>query len=320
MWNLIADVGGTNMRLACVAADGQMLRQQTLPSKGDVGLEQACGAFAKAEGSAPTHVVIAAAGIVANGRVTLTNANQSASEPGLVTACGAQSAKILNDFEAAAWSLETVTKDEVKTLQGQGGFTPGARLIIGPGTGLGVGALVMDEATTLAVPGEGGHVGIGPRRSELVPVFEALVALWPEVAMSDLTVEAEAVLSGTGLPYFYRAVAQAMGQEVQPLQGPQIFAAAAAQSDPVALRTVALFGEYLGAVAGDLAVTVKAMGGVFVTGGVVHKNPHILDQAFLAAFNAGGRYHAWRQNVPVYLYENENFGLIGARNCAQHLS
>lgn len=319
MWNLIADVGGTNMRLASVSEDGRMLRNQTLPSKGEIRLEQACAEFVAAEGSAPAHVVMAAAGIVANGRVALTNANQSASEAGLVQACGAQSARILNDFEAAAWSLETATAREVTQLQGQGGFHDGVRLIIGPGTGLGVGALVFDDGRPVAIPGEGGHVGVGPRRAELVPVFEALVAEWPEAAMSDLTVEAEALLSGTGLPHFYTAVAKAMGVAAEALEGPQIFAAAEAGSDPVAVRTLALFGEYLGAVAGDLAVTLKALGGVFVTGGVVQKNPQVLDSAFLAAFNAGGRYTDWRLHVPVYLYENENFGLIGARNCAQHM-
>lgn len=319
MWNLIADVGGTNMRLASVADDGRMLRNQTLPTKGTVTLDDACAAFVATEGTAPVHVVMAAAGIVADGRVSLTNANQSTSEARLVNACGAHSAKILNDFEAAAWSLETVTKREVAVIQGQDQFPDGPRLILGPGTGLGAGALVFGENEPAAIAGEGGHVSIGPRRADLVPVFEALVRLWPEVAMSDLMVEAEALLSGTGLPYFYRAVAEVAGQPVGNEDARQIFAAAEA-GDAVAARTVALFGEYLGAVAGDLASTLGARGGVFVTGGIVQKNPKLLDAGFLAAFNAGGRHTDWRQELPVYLYTNESFGLIGARNCAQHLS
>ena len=319
MWVLIADVGGTNMRLAAMAPDGGLLRQETFASKGSQSLEDVCALFAKAQGRAPDHVVIAAAGIVKNGTVQLTNAQQTASESGLAAACATGSAKILNDFEAAAWSLATVSADEVTVLQGDAHFIKAPRLIIGPGTGLGVGALVFSHGQPSVVPGEGGHVAIGPHRAELVPVFEQVIADWPEVAMSDLTIEAEAFLSGTGVPYFYRALAKVMGVTPLCTDGAEIFKAAQAGSDPVAARCVALFAEYLGAVAGDLGLAFGATGGVFVTGGVAMKNSWMLDQGFLDAFNAGGRHRGWREGLPVYLYENENFGLVGARNYALHL-
>ncbi len=319
MWTLIADVGGTNMRLAAMGPDGTLLRQERFASKGSIRLEEVCASFAQTQGTAPNHVVIAAAGVVKEGQVTLTNAQQTASESGLAAACATGSAKILNDFEAAAWSLATVSRDEVTVLQGTDQFSRAPRLIVGPGTGLGVGALVYSHGQPSVVPGEGGHVSIGPRRSELVPVFEALIEDWPEVAMSNLTIEAEALLSGTGLPRFYRALAGVMGAEAVCQDGAEIFAAAQAHSDPVALRCVGIFAEYLGAVAGDLGLAFGASGGVFITGGVALKNPWVLKQGFLEAFNSGGRHQAWREGLPVYLYSNENFGLVGARNYALHL-
>lgn len=310
MWHLIADVGGTNLRLAALSPEGKTLRSQTLHSDGGIPLELACAQFTAGEGSAPDQVVLAAAGAVKDGRVALTNVKQSASEQGLMEVTGARSATILNDFEAGAWSLATVTDQDVTRLQGPDVIPNGPRLIIGAGTGLGVGALING----VGLPGQGGHVAIGPRRPELVALFETLIAIWPEVAMSDLTVEAEALLSGTGIPYFYRALARTMGAEEHALEAADVFARRA--DDPVAAQLIELFSEYLGAVAGDLATALLAEGGVFVTGGVVQKNPAILDAGFLRGFNEGGRYSKLRVKIPVYRYETKEFGLTGARNFA----
>ena len=75
-----------------------------------------------------------------------------------------------------------------------------------------------------------------------------------------------------------------------------------------------MFQRFLGQLAGDLALVFNATGGVFLTGGVVLSNPWIFDQAFLEAFNAGGRHSKWRKAMPVGLYLNKDFGLLGARN------
>ena len=315
MWNLIADVGGTNMRLAAVNAEGEILEQARYNTKGELNLEQACADFASHRGSAPGRAVIAAAGVVRDGSVQLTNAHQSFSERGIAAALKIERAKVLNDFEAAAWSLATVSAGDVTTLQGEAKFPKEPCLIIGPGTGLGVGALVWANGDPCVVPGEGGHVALAPRTPEEVPIFEALREEWPEVGMGPgLVVEAEAILSGTGLPFFYRAVAKSM-ELTAPLEtGAEIFESAKAKLDTAAMRAVALFAQYLASVAGDLGLVFAAKGGVFVTGGVAAANPWIFDAAFVEAFNAGGRHTGWRQELPLHLYHQPNFGLIGARN------
>ncbi|NIZ12766.1 ROK family protein [Phaeobacter sp. HF9A] len=315
MWNLIADVGGTNMRLAAVNAQGAILEQARYDSKGDMNLEQACADFAAHRGGAPERAVIAAAGVVRDGAVQLTNAHQSFSERGIASALKIERAKVLNDFEAAAWSLATVAAGDVTTLQGQPVFPKESCLIIGPGTGLGVGALVWSNGDPCVVPGEGGHVALGPRAADEVPIFQALREEWPEVGMGPgLAVEAEAILSGTGLPYFYRAVAKSMDLTAPLCTGAEIFEAAKARLDTAAMRSVALFARYLAGVAGDLGLVFAAKGGVFVTGGVAAANPWIFDADFIAAFNAGGRHSSWRQELPLHLYHQPDFGLIGARN------
>lgn len=335
MWNLIADVGGTNMRLAAISAETadaglqpelkqrEFLAQRTVPSKGAVDFPKACADFVAERGSAPQNVVVAAAGVVAAGEVHLTNSQQRFSETLLAGACGTRNVAILNDFEAAAWSLATVSKADIGVLQGPEQPPEGPRLIIGPGTGLGVGALVWAHGRPHVVPGEGGHVSLSPHSADELATFAELIALWPEVQIgTGLAVEAEAILSGTGMPILYRAIAEARQVQVPEKSAADIFAAARdagaggtcdAAAD-IATEAVTLFRRFLGQLAGDLALVFGARGGVFVTGGVAQSNPWLFDQSFLDAFNAGGRHSSWRANMPLYLYQDPDFGLLGARN------
>jgi glucokinase len=315
MWNLLADVGGTHMRIAAASETGTILDQKTYPSNDGVGCLRACEAVIAERESTPATVVVAAAGVVTDGAVVLTNSDQSFSEADLVRVCATPDVRILNDFEAAAWSLATVTGAETTCLQGPTDIPEGPRVIIGPGTGLGVGALIRVQGRPHVIPGEGGHISLSPRSADDLCYFEHLVRLWPQVRMGQgVAVEAEAVLSGTGLPVMYRAIAAARKASGDARHAKQIFDAARAGTDENAQIAVDLFRRYLGAVAGDLGLVYGASGGVFVTGGLAISNPWVFDQAFVDAFNAGGRHSHWRKKLPLYLYRNTDFGLLGARN------
>ncbi len=314
-WVLVADIGGTNMRLAA-GADGRIVRQQVFATVGEISLGEAIRQFVRETGSKPQKAAFAAAGIVENGAVTLTNAGTIVSEEIINEAAGITNARVLNDFEAAAWSLADVNADEVITLQGSEKLTRNARVIIGPGTGLGVGALVWQDGMPVVVQGEGGHVRLSPDTPEELAIFKALCAQWPQTRMGDgYAVEAEAVLSGTGLPYFYRAIAEVDGHAVPRRSAAQIFDAARSGDDPSAEKAVRMFAKYLGELAGDMAVTFAARGGIFLAGGVISANPWIFeDPAFLPAFNSGGRHTWFRETIPIYLYKDADFGLNGALN------
>jgi len=315
MWNLVADVGGTNMRLAAISNAGSIVDQLSYPSKGDLDFPAACTRFISEHAGPPEAAVIAAAGVVSDGAVQLTNSNQGFTETELSRACQTHNVKILNDFEAAAWSLATIDRGDTRVLQGTANIPHGPRLIIGPGTGLGVGALVWVHGKPHVIPGEGGHISLSPQTAKELVYFENLAGLWPEIRIGNgVAIEAEAILSGTGVPYLYQAVAQAKGLSVDPKAAEKVFALAKTREDEAAVITIDLFRRYLGQIAGDLALVFNAKGGVFLTGGVALSNPWIFDQSFLAAFNAGGRHSALRAAMPVYLYQNQDFGLLGARN------
>jgi glucokinase len=315
MWNLVADVGGTNMRIAAISNAGSIVDQRTYHSKGDLDFLQACARFVAEHDGPPAGVVVAAAGVVANGSVNLTNSNQRFSEAELAQICNASNVKILNDFEAAAWSLATITLSDTLPLQGSADIPHGPRVIIGPGTGLGVGALVWAHGQPLVVPGEGGHVCLSPQSAQEIEYFQELVTLWPEVRVGNrLAVEAEAIVSGTGIPVLYQAIANARASQVEPKTSEQVFNLAKTGADENARTTIDLFRRFLGQLAGDLGLVFGAAGGVFISGGVALSNPWIFDDSFLAAFNAGGRHSSWRAKMPVFLYQNPDFGLLGARN------
>ncbi|MGB7336879.1 MAG: glucokinase [Salaquimonas sp.] len=314
-WDLIADIGGTNMRLA-TSRIGAIGDQKTYPTVGKLSVTEAILEFAASQQGSLERAVIAAAGIVESGVVTLTNTGTVITEAEVNAACCINNTKILNDFEAAAWCLASVSEDNIHCLQGSDELLQLPRVIIGPGTGLGVGALVWNGKMPVVVQGEGGHVRLSPDTNEELEIFRKLVALWPEVQMGDgVAVEAEAVLSGTGLPYFYKAICEVFSLPKQGLTASEIFNAAKAGTDKAALKAVTYFTKYLGEVAGDMGVTFSAKGGVFLAGGVIAANAWIFEgPEFLAAFNSGGRHTGFRKKLPIYIYKSGQFGLEGAVN------
>lgn len=317
-WNLIADIGGTNARFASVI-DGTISKIKTYSSKGEHGLLEAMEEYVSGFDTKPETIVLAVAGYIENDEVHLTNAKKGIKIDNVRKLSSSGTASLINDFEAAAWALATVTKDDVKQLQGSVEFAKGDRIIIGPGTGLGVGTLIDCGEHYIAIPSEGGHVGISPHSEFEVEVFNVLKKLWPEVVIGSggLRLEAESFLSGTGIPFLYKAICEVLGQECLYEKAEEVFAAA--QKDDVAVNvTTSLISSHLGALAGDLALTLSADGGVFISGGVVLKNSWLLNDDFIAAFNDGGRFTGTRKKYPVYLYANEQFGLSGAANALQY--
>jgi len=312
-WDLVADIGGTNSRFARVTEDG-FADKNTQQTGGKGSIAAALNTYVAAQGSAPERIVIAAAGPMLDGRQYITNGDDSITAEEAIAASGAAHVDLINDFVAASWSLADVRAKDVRALQGPATPPPGNRGILGPGTGLGVGALIRTARGFHAFPSEGGHVGVAAQSAFEREVFAALIAAWPEIAFgSSGLVEAEGIVSGTALPALYAAVAEVMDSRVEPINGAEVFAKAKA-GEPVASASIEIFARHLAQVAGNLAVTVVAHGGVFFAGGVAQANDWMFDAAFIDAFNAGGRFTELKRSMGLYLYENKDFGLIGAAN------
>ncbi len=314
-WNLVADIGGTNTRLG-VVTEGELTDLRKHPTGTVSDLQDALHDLCDEIGTQPRAVVAAGAGPVQNGTIRLTNANLDLSEDALAKATGAHHTYVINDFTAAAWSVAEITDKDIEVLQGVATPPLGTRLVVGPGTGLGVGALLFSEGHFHTVSGEGGHVGLSPRHLDEVEVFRAARRIVPECFFDDtLVIEAEMFLSGTGLPVLYQAIGMAEGlNDVAKRPAKDILQDAQDGSDPCAVKAARMFTEHLGAVMGDLAVALMPTGGVFLVGGVAEKNRWLFGQDFLRAFNAGGRFDELRQSMNLYVSEQDEFGIVGANN------
>ncbi len=320
-WYLVADIGGTNARFAAFHGNRQVDLVVHDTKRGGDLLSMAKAFCERAFPKPPVVAVAAAAGPVKNNALKLTNANQSLCGEDLKQATKAREAYIINDFSAAAWSSLAVGPEDVLPLSGTLSPRPGTRLVIGPGTGLGVGALVYANGQYNSVPGEGGHIGLGPRNRYEVEVFDALRKLWPGVFFGDaMAIEAEGFLSGTGLPYLYRAVQEVEGLDGPALDARDIFDAAKNATDTAAVKSIEIFKTHLAQVAGDLGLAFGADGGVFFVGGVALKNTWMFDDQFLAAFHQGGRFTAVRESFGLYLVNRSDFGLLGAHKFAEIVS
>ena len=275
---LIGDIGGTNARFA-ILTDAYAEAREFAPvrvadfSNIDEAIQSAVLDRTSLQ---PRSAVLAVAGPVDGDEIDLTNCDWIVRPPELIRDLGLSDVIVVNDFEAQALAIADMQDEHLVDLGAGQALGETSRVVLGPGTGLGVGALVRTARVWVPVPGEGGHVDLGPRT-------QRDLAVWPHLERIEGRVSAEQVLCGSGICNLYRAVGKADGAE-SPLDTPAAISEAAVQrSDPVAVETMELFATYLGRVAGDLALTFMATGGVFVSGGI---GQHIVGVLKAGAFRA----------------------------------
>ncbi|WP_067171777.1 glucokinase [Microtetraspora niveoalba] len=276
---LVADIGGTNARFGLVTRPGEAPESVAVLEVAQYpGLPDAVAAYLDAHGGGvrPEAACLAIAGPVQDDRYRLTNAGWA----GSVSALGIPYVELLNDFEALAISLPHLAGDDLVSLGGPepvDGTVRKVRAVLGPGTGLGVGGLVPAGAGWIAVPGEGGHVAVPAVTDLEIEIVRALRA-------DGLPyVDAEHLLSGTGLPRLHRGLALVRGVSADLMTEPVTASGIVASDDPLAVETVEVFLALLGGFAGNVALTLGARGGVYVGGGVL---PRISGRARDSAFRA----------------------------------
>ena len=189
---------------------------------------------------------------------------------------------------------------------GGGEPEPGAgRVVLGPGTGLGVAGLIHALGRWIPVPGEGGHMDLGPRTPRDFEVF-------PHIERIEGRISGEQILCGRGLVNAYRAVAKADGRPAPFTLPSEVTAAALAGTDATAEEALALFVTCLGRTAGDLALVFMSRGGVFLTGGIAQKIvPALKTGNFRAAFEDKAPHGDLMRSMPVYVITHPLAALVG---------
>jgi glucokinase len=276
---LVGDIGGTNARFALAVAGGEAVALGAVETAAHASVEAAVSVLLAASGvPRPRSAVLALAAPIVGERVRLTNSPWTIAPRDLIEALGLENVVLLNDFEALSLSLPVLGPGDLLAI-GEGSVRDGrTKLVVGPGTGLGAAGLVPVGGAWLPVPGEGGHLDIGPRSrvDELV---------WRHLAPNGERIEAEAILSGPGLVRLYGAVAKAQGGETRLRSAAEITRAALERSDATAAETLERFATYLGRYAGDLALVFLPRGGVYLAGGIgLRLAAYLRDSQFRAAF------------------------------------
>ncbi|GAA1300807.1 hypothetical protein Psi02_27750 [Planotetraspora silvatica] len=269
---LVADVGGTNARFGLVTRRGGPPEHVAVLNVAEYrGLSDAVAAYIAdhAGGVRPGAACLAIAGPVEDDRYRLTNAGWS----GSVDDLHIPHVDLLNDFEALAISLPRLTGDDLVPLGGPPPAPGDTKAVLGPGTGLGVSGLVPVRGGWVPVPGEGGHVSV-----------PAVTDLEMEIVRALRTdglpyVDAEHLLSGTGLPRLHRGLALVRG--VTPIA--TTASEVVGSGDPLCVETVEIFLALLGGFAGNVALMLGARGGVYIGGGVL---PRIAERARRSDFRA----------------------------------
>ena len=308
---LAGDIGGTNARFALVDVSGEtearIVHEARYPSGEAPGLAPLVLRYLDEAPSRPDVACFGIACPVVEGECEATNLPWTVSTPALAREIGIPRTTIINDFRAAGEGLHSLSDDEVAVLQ-QGTPAPhGPIALIGAGTGLGQCYLLREGSRYVVHPSEGGHVDFSPTDGLQ---RELLASLAGELAR----VSWERILSGDGLGRIYRFLASRAGQEVAGNdEAAVIVQQAMAGTDALSEKTLDVFISAYGTAAGNLALTVLATGGVYVTGGIA---PRIVQRltsgGFMDAFRAKGRLSDVVERMPVRVVLTADLALYGA--------
>ncbi|MEO1745764.1 MAG: glucokinase [Pseudomonadota bacterium] len=304
---MIADIGGTNARFSIlVDAFAEPKIFDNIKAADFPTLNEAIQSHVLDSTSLiPRVAVLAVAGPVDGDMIDLTNNNWIVEPKKMIADLGFEEVIVMNDYEAQALAAVALDGDQLQQI-GEGEQNQEAnRVVIGPGTGLGVAGLVHAASTWIPVAGEGGHVDLGPQTDRDLEIF-------PHLERIGGRVTGEQVLCGRGMLNLYRAVAKADGEAPRFDDPADITAAAVAKSDPQAVETVDLFAQYLGRVAGDLALIFMAHGGVYLTGGITMKIMPVFNvERFRAGFANKAPHSDLINSMPTFAVTNERAPMKG---------
>lgn len=309
---LVADIGGTNARFGWVAdakaplSDVETLLCEEYPRPRDAALAY----LTKFQnGSRPVRAAIAIASAISTGPIKVTNSHWTLDRDAFAAHIGASRVDVFNDFEAIALVLPYLNASDYR-LVGSAQPNPAHPMaVIGPGTGLGVaGTLPVrgQPGVWQTLCGEGGHATLAPATSYQIELLRAASKVHNHVS-------AERLISGIGLPTLRRAVAEVEGMSAaQELTSEAIGTLGAGRTDKLCERTMEAFCSLLGSVAGNLALTLGARGGVFIAGGIVPKlGEFFAESGFREHFEAKGRYVEYLSAISTPVITTPYPGLSG---------
>lgn len=301
----VADVGGTNIRVATITDQGLADIKKYLCNDFasiDIALHQ----YFADTGLTFSAGCIAIACPVTGDEVAMTNHSWSFSQRALKQQLHIDELFVINDFTAVAHSLPVLGKDQLVQIGNGYSTEHGNVAVFGAGTGLGVEHMKFTSEGWQTLDGEGGHV-------DFAPVDETDIIIWRYLQTQLDRVSAEDVLSGRGLLNIYRALALHHGISPEVHDPAKVTELALSDECAICLSALTQFCRIMGSFAGNLALNLATTGGVFIGGGIATRfTDFLINSDFRARFEAKGRMKHYVKDIPTYLINEPDHGLLGA--------
>lgn len=303
---LLGDIGGTNVRLAIFVKPGGVA--ELLPRLLTAEFEHPSAAIGRAMGAyagpPPRSAILAIAAAVEGLVVPMVNASWIVDARRIMDNFGLSQIMLLNDYTPVAAALVGLTTSDLTVIGPVLPPAKGPKLVLGPGTGLGVATLVPADDRFCIVSGEAGHVEFGPTN-------EDETAVWPHIERIGGRVTAEALLSGPGLLRLYRALAMRRGETPTLAHPSQVQMAGRAGTDRRAVEALEWFARLLGRFAGDMALILNA-GAIYIASGIAPRMIEELSRGnFRDAFERKAPHETLMRRTPTWVVVNPEPALLG---------
>lgn len=307
MLSVVADVGGTNIRLAVLdITNGEMSKVREYPCAQFITIETALIQYFATLSEPVGYLCLGIACPVENDLISMTNLNWQFSKKQLKQKLALKALYVINDYTAISLAVPFVEENQKIKIGGGEEVTNGVKAIFGPGTGLGVSHLIKQNEKWVSLDGEGGHSSFAPNTAQQADVLLLLQGQFGHVST-------ERLLSGQGLVNIYHALCRLAGKQPEFFEAAEITKSALNGECELALQTLTLFCQAMGGFAGNLALNLECKGGVYIAGGIVPRFIEFFKNSeFRTFFEAKGRFEGYLKSIPTYLITHENPGLLGA--------
>lgn len=304
--HLVADIGATNARLALASSERELMQEQVFECGRYDSLSTVFNTYLAQLKEKPEVAAIAIANPVIGDWVSMTNHHWQFSRENLRRELHLDKLVVLNDFTALAIAIPYLQPYEVVQCGGGRAHVNGAIGVLGPGSGLGVSGLIWSNDDWHPLASEGGH-------ATYTPISEREQQMAMLLARRFGHVSCERVVSGQGLGNIYQALCELDGVTIETLTAADITQRALAKTCERCIETVDIFCASLGTIAGNLALTLGALGGIYLGGGILPKIIPLLQQSqFRERFENKGRFTQYLSEIPSFIITAEYPALAGA--------
>lgn len=306
--NLVADIGGTNLRIGITLSAELTVNLQVYKCSEYESLAEIIADYIERYqlSEKVVNACLAIACPVDQDLIEMTNLPWSFYKSHLKKSLNLNHLLMINDYTAIAYAVPLLSAEQ-KVKIGEGdGIADKPISICGPGTGLGVANIVFNNKQCISISGEGGHVDFAPTDETEIAILQCLLSKYPHVSYEQL-------LSGMGIEQIYQSLCNIEGHSAQSFSAAQISDKALNNSCELCLNTLQVFCKILGSFAGNLALTMASFGGVYIAGGIVPRFIEFLQQSeFRQAFEAKGRFSGFNKKIATFVITEQQPGIIGA--------